>query len=66
VLLLVTGASADPGALARATAALPADTRVVVLRVAPGEPGGVVHQHGHDAVTVGLLGELPGLMAVAS
>ena len=66
VLLLVTGAAADLDSLARATATLPADTRVVVLRAAPGERAGVVHQHGHDAVTVGLLGELPGLMAAAS
>ena len=66
VLLLVTGGATDPDSLARVTATLPADTRVVVLRAAPGERAGVVHQHGHDAVTVGLLGELPGLMAAAS
>ena len=66
VLLLVTGGATDLEAVARATATVPAETRVVVLRAAPGETAGVVRQHGHDAVTVGLLGELPGLMAAAS
>ncbi len=66
VLLLVTGSGTDLETVARATATLPGDARVVVLRAAPGERAGVVRQHGHDAVTVGLLGELPGLMAVAS
>ncbi|WP_199907535.1 DUF58 domain-containing protein [Nocardioides terrigena] len=66
VLLLVTGSGTDAEAVTRATVALPADTRVVVLRAAPGETAGVLRQHSHDAVTVGLLGELPGLMAAAS
>ncbi|WP_156411495.1 DUF58 domain-containing protein [Nocardioides sp. Soil805] len=66
VLLLVTGAGTDLEALGRATTTLPAETRVVVLRAAPGEPAGVVHQHGHDVVTVGRLAELPGLMAATS
>jgi hypothetical protein len=38
----------------------------VVLRAAPDQPAGVVRQHGHDVVTVGLLAELPGLMGAAS
>jgi hypothetical protein len=66
VLLLVTGGATDPETLARTTATLPADVRVVVLRAAPGEPAGLVPLHGHDTVTVGRLGELPGLMAAAS
>ncbi|WP_457205335.1 hypothetical protein, partial [Nocardioides sp. P5_C9_2] len=66
VLLLVTGSATDLDTLARATTTLPGDTRVVVLRAAPGEAPGVVHQYGHDAVTVGRLGELPGLVAAAS
>ena len=66
VLFLVTGSATDLEAVARATATLPGETRVVVLRAAPGERAGVVRQHGHDAVTVGQLGELPGLMAAAS
>lgn len=66
VLLLVTGGATDPETLARTTATLPADVRVVVLRAAPGEAAGLVRLHGHDTVTVGRLGELPGLMAAAS
>jgi uncharacterized protein (DUF58 family) len=66
VLLLVTGSGTDLEAVTRATVTLPADTRVVVLRAAPGETAGLLRRHGHDAVTVGLLGELPGLMAAAS
>ncbi len=66
VLLLVTGAGTDLETLGRVTATVPADTRVVVLRAAPGETAGVVHQYGHDAVTVGRLAELPGLMAATS
>lgn len=66
VLLLVTGGATDPEAVARAAATVPGETRVVVLRAAPGERAGVVRHHGHDTVTLGQLGELPGLMAAAS
>jgi uncharacterized protein (DUF58 family) len=66
VLLLVTGSATGLDVVARATVGVPADTRVVVLRAAPDEPAGVVRQHGHDVVTVGLLAELPGLMGAAS
>lgn len=66
VLLLVTGSGTDLEDVARATVTLPGDTRVVVLRAAPGETAGVLRQHAHDAVTVGVLAELPGLMAAAS
>lgn len=66
VLLLVTGGATDLEAVSRVTATLPGDTRVVVLRAAPGDPAGIVRQHGHDAVTVGRLADLPGLMAAAS
>ncbi len=69
-----TGApgAVDPGPLgsgdevATGLLRVPADTRCVVLRAAPGRPPSVLRQHGHEVITVGSLADLPGLMAASS
>jgi uncharacterized protein (DUF58 family) len=67
LLFVVTGAgTVDLDEVAGALVRVPAETRCVVLRAAPGEAPSVVRQHGHDVITVGALAELPGVMAAPS
>lgn len=64
LLFVVTGAAQDDlDDVAAALLMVPAETRCVVLRAAPGEPSTVLRQHGHELITVGSLSELPGVLA---
>lgn len=66
LLFVVTGAAKDDlDDIAAAMLMVPADTRCVVLRAAPGEAPTVLRQHGHELITVGSLSELPGVMAAS-
>lgn len=67
LLFVVTGAVvADLDAIASALVRVPADTRRVVLRTAPGQAPSVLRQHGHEVLTVPTLADLPGVMAATS
>ncbi len=67
LLFVVTGAgAADIESVAAGLVSVPAETRCVVLRAAPGESSSRMRQHGYDVVTVGSLAELPGLMMATS
>lgn len=64
LLFVVTGAAkGDLDDIAAAMLMVPAETRCVVLRAAPGEAPTVLRQHGHELITVGSLSELPSVMA---
>lgn len=66
LLFVVTGAAKDDlDDVAAALLMVPAETRCVVLRAAPGEAPTVLRQHGHELITVGTLSELPGVMAAS-
>lgn len=66
LLFVVTGAAKDDlDDIAAAMLMVPAETRCVVLRAAPGEAPTVLRQHGHELITVGSLSELPGVMAAS-
>ena len=67
LLFVVTGAAApDVDDLAAALVMVPAETRCVVLRAAPGAAPSVLRQHGYEVITVPSLAELPGVMAASS
>lgn len=67
LLFIVTGSSASElDDVAAAIVTVPAETRCVVLRAAPGEQPSVMRQHGHEVITVGSLPELSGVMATSS
>lgn len=67
LLFVVTGAAtADLDDFAAALVMVPAETRCVVLRAAPGENPSVLRQHGYEVITVASLAELPGVMAASS
>ena len=67
LLFVVTGSAApDLDQLAAALVRVPAETRCVVLRAAPGDTPSVLRQHGYEVVMVGSLAELPGVMAASS
>ncbi|MEO5661668.1 MAG: DUF58 domain-containing protein [Nocardioides sp.] len=66
LLFVITGAAQDDlDDIAAALLMVPAETRCVVLRAAPGEPSTVLRQHGHELITVGSLSELPGVLAAS-
>jgi len=67
LLFVVTGAgAADLEDVPAGLVSVPAETRCVVLRAAPGETSVMMRQHGHDVITVGSLAELSGLMMATS
>ena len=64
LLFVDTGAAvADLDDLAAALVTVPAETRCVVLRAAPGETPSVLRQHGYEVITVGSLAELQPVLA---